>query len=84
MNGERVRDQRRPEQRRFDMRERQHAGDRAGALGQQVMRAVAKGAVDHLPPRRQMKEGAAGAGADKIVPSPGVPGAERPYRDRER
>ncbi len=66
------------------MGQRQHTGDDAGALGEQIMSAVAKGALDDPFPRRQVKERPRRAGMDKLVPPSGILGPERSYGDGER
>lgn len=84
LDAKRIRNQGGSEQRRFNMGERQHPGQITGALGEQIMSAVAKGALDDPFPRRQVKERPRRTGMDKLVPPSGILGPERPYGDGER
>ncbi len=60
VDAERRRDQRVAEQQALDLGERQHADDLAVALGEQVMGAVAEGALQHVLPVGEVEEGAVG------------------------
>ena len=68
VDAERRRDQRVAEQQALHLGERQHADGLAVALGEQVMRAVAKRAVQHVLPLGQVEERALGVAVDEGVP----------------
>ena len=68
IDAERRGDQRVAEQRRPDMRERQHAHDRTILFGERVMAAVAERGRDDARPGGAMEEGAARHRRDEGVP----------------
>ena len=68
------------EQPAFDFGQWQHADDGACALREQVMRAVAEGALDHVFPAHAMKEGGFRAGEYKFIPARRILGLQDAHR----
>jgi len=63
------------------MGQRQDPGQRPAALAQQIMGAMAEGALDDALPAGEMKECRFRNGTDKRVPAPFVARPQRSYGD---
>ncbi len=81
VHAERQRDQRVAEQAALHLGERKDAGDRAGALGDEIVRAVAKDTFDDVPPADAMKEGRVGTALNEFFPGSGIGSGERAHAD---
>src|SRR5581483_1607928 len=63
-------------------RERQHADDGPGALGEQVVRAMAEAALDYLAPTQAMEKGRLRSALNERFPARGVRPREAAHLDR--